>query len=249
VIGAPDRGKSSFCEALLGALLAQGTKASLLDTALGEKTIGPPACLTLGLKTAEGYDLKDLYFVGGLDSARRMPVMIAGAARLTAVAEGRLVVDTGGTVNAPGRVLKGLKIDALRPDHIVAIGHDEELEPFLALKPQSLIHRLPAGDGVQPRNFMTRALNRLRAFQAVLDNAQTHELHDLAVEPWDEDAFDWTQGEYICGLADADGKEHGIGILTRADAMRGIFQITTTVAPDLIHRVRVGMSLPDELKA
>ncbi len=248
MIGAPDRGKSSFCDALLRALQAQGTKASLLDTALGEKTIGPPACLTLGQRTAEGYDLKDLYFTGGLDSLRRMPAMISGAARLAAVAEGRLVIDTGGTVNAPGRFLKGLKIDALRPDHIIAIGPDEELEPFLALKPQSRIHRLPPGNGVRPRNAMTRGLNRLRAFQSTLANAQTHELRDLAVEPWDEDAFDWTQGEYICGLADADGKEHGIGILHQADAIRGTFQITTTIAPNLIHRVRAGMFVPYELK-
>ncbi len=247
VIGAPDRGKSSFCIALLRKLRDRKTRSSLLDTVLGEKTVGPPTCLTLGYWDGDAFALNDMYFVGGFDGTRRMPAMISGTARLAARAEGRLVIDTGGTVTAPGRLLKSLKIDALCPDHIVAIGLDEELEPFLAQKPQALIHRLPAAERATPRNAMTRALNRLTALQTVLAQAPTHELKDCVIEPWDEDAFDWTQGEYICGLADANGDEHGLGILVHAD-IRGTVQITTNVAPHLVHRIRVGMSLPDELK-
>ncbi len=227
---------------------ARGIKASLLDTALGEKTVGPPASLTLGHLEAGQYVLDDLYFAGSLQTARRMATIIAGATRLAANAEGRLVIDTSGTFNVPGRALKSLKIDALNPDHIVAIGQDDELEPFLAPKPQNLIHRLMPAEAVQARNAMARALIRLRAFQAVFAQAKMHMLRDLAVEPWDEDAFDWTQGEYICGLADSSGHEHGLGILNQADAAKGIFEITTTVEPSTIHRVRVGMFLPDELK-
>jgi polynucleotide 5'-hydroxyl-kinase GRC3/NOL9 len=248
VLGAPDRGKSSFCDLLLRLLQAQGTKAMLLDTALGEKTVGPPACLTLGRIETGAYSLKDLYFVGGLDSARRMAAIVSGAARLADRAEGQLVIDTSGTFNGPGRVLKGLKIDTLCPDHIVALGRDDELEPFLALLPQGQIHRLPPADGAQARNAMTRALGRLQAFQAVLAGARPHVLQGLAVEPWDEDAYDWTHGEYICGLADAKGDELGLGILNGVDTANGTFRVTTTAAPDRIRRIRVGMSLPEELK-
>jgi len=248
VIGAPDRGKSSFCTALLRLLHERKASAFLLDTALGEKTVGPPACLTLGHWDGDAYRLDGMYFAGGLDAVKRMPAMISGAARLAGRATGRLVIDTGSTVNAPGRLLKSLKIDALCPDHIVAIGLDEDLEPFLAQQPQALIHRLPAADGATPRDAMTRALIRLRAFQDVLADAETHELRGCVAEPWDKDAFDWTQGEYICGLADANGDEHGLGILMHADPVRGAVQVMTHVAPHLIRRIRVGMSLPDELK-
>ena len=156
----------SFCDLLLRLLHAQGTKAMLLDTALAEKTLGPPACLTLGQIEAGGaYNLKDLYFVGGIDSSRRVDAMINGAARLADRAEGRIVIDTCGTFNGPARVLKGLKIDRLQPDHVIALERDNELEPFLAVLSQRPIHRLAPPDKVQDRNAMTRALGRLKDFK------------------------------------------------------------------------------------
>ncbi len=76
VLGAPDRGKSTFCDVLLRLLHTQKTKAMLLDTALAEKTVGPPACLTLGQIAADHYALKDLYFVGGIVRSSRSNAMV-----------------------------------------------------------------------------------------------------------------------------------------------------------------------------
>ncbi len=95
---------------------------------------------------------------------------------------------------------------------------------------------------------MARAFGRLQAFQAALTGAKLNVLQGLNVEAWDEDAFDWTQGEFICGFADAQGEELGIGILNGVDAASNTCRVTTTASPDRIRRVRVGMALPEELK-
>jgi hypothetical protein len=99
----------------------------------------------------------------------------------------------------------------------------------------------------EPRNAMTRALSRLRAFQQIFADAHPHRLEGRVLEAWDPDAFDWTEGQYICGLADASGHELGLGILNEVGA-NGVVEITTAAAPNRVHRIRVGMVLPDELK-
>jgi polynucleotide 5'-hydroxyl-kinase GRC3/NOL9 len=237
VIGAPDRGKSSFCNALLGALHDRGEPAFLLDAALAEKSLGPPACLTLGQMENQAYRLEALYFVG------------SGLARLADIAashsNARLVIDTGGSVATLGLQLKRLKIDALQPALIVAIGEDPELEPFLASYQPSRVVRLPASPGVQPRNAMTRALLRLEAFQAVFAGGSPYALSGLIVEPWTES--DWSDGQFICGLADAAGLELGLAILRGVDTATGLIHLVTTADPSRIRRLRIGMALPDEL--
>src|SRR3954447_17169286 len=65
VIGAADVGKSTFCRILLGAARASGRTAALLDTDVGQKTVGPPACVTAS--EASG---SRLVFVGTTDPVR-----------------------------------------------------------------------------------------------------------------------------------------------------------------------------------
>src|SRR3954451_21991417 len=62
VLGAADVGKSTFCRFLLGHLRARGRRTALLDTDVGQKTVGPPACVTLA-----GADRSALFFVGTTD--------------------------------------------------------------------------------------------------------------------------------------------------------------------------------------
>src|SRR3954447_25913027 len=46
VIGAADAGKSTLCRFLLGKARARGRTSVLLDADVGQKTVGPPACVT-----------------------------------------------------------------------------------------------------------------------------------------------------------------------------------------------------------
>jgi len=250
VIGAPDRGKSTFCRLLLEKLQAQGSSAYLLDSALAEKLMGPPACLTLGALEGEDFKSQAHYFIGGLDASKRMAPVLAGAARLAneAPRDARLVIDTGNCVHSAGRRLKRLKIDALGPDLVIALGLDAELEPLLATCPQDKVHRLPMHDAAKPRNAMARALERLEAFRTVFKNAASVALENLVIEPWDAEAFEGLDGEFLCGLADAKGTELGLGILTGADLEKGTAQVFTALATDQVRRLRIGMAFSEELR-
>src|SRR3954453_16489645 len=48
VVGAVDRGKSTFCRFLAQQLAIAGIGVTLLDTDPGQKMLGPPACVTAG---------------------------------------------------------------------------------------------------------------------------------------------------------------------------------------------------------
>jgi len=250
VIGAPDRGKSTFCHLLLERLHAREIAALLLDTALAEKLMGPPACLSLGGFDGKSFKSEADYFIGGLDASKRMAAMLAGLARLAdkAPRDARLVIDTGNCVHSVGRRLKRLKIDALQPDVIIALGLDAELEPLLATCPQEKVHRLPTAEEAKPRNAMARALERLEAFRAVFAGASTIAFTDLIIEPWDAEAFEGLDGEFLCGLLDGAGEMLGLGILTQADLERHAAELFTAVLPDQVRRLRIGMAFTEELR-
>src|SRR5262249_57699816 len=47
VVGAVDRGKSTYCAFLSRRCLAAGLRVAVIDTGIGQKDLGPPATLTL----------------------------------------------------------------------------------------------------------------------------------------------------------------------------------------------------------
>src|SRR3954471_20845945 len=77
VIGAADIGKSTFCRVLLGAARASGRTAALLDADVGQKTVGPPACVTAS--EASG---SRLVFVGTTDPVRGWRCVVDGTRTL-----------------------------------------------------------------------------------------------------------------------------------------------------------------------
>jgi len=74
VIGAADVGKSTFCHFLLRTARAGGRTAALLDTDVGQKTVGPPACVT-----PAGGDSSKLAFVGTTDPVQGWWRVVDGA--------------------------------------------------------------------------------------------------------------------------------------------------------------------------
>ncbi len=65
VIGSVDTGKSTLCRFLLNEAQRAGRSSALLDCDVGQKTVGPPACVTL----AEAGSTK-LAFVGTTNPLR-----------------------------------------------------------------------------------------------------------------------------------------------------------------------------------
>jgi polynucleotide 5'-hydroxyl-kinase GRC3/NOL9 len=135
VIGGSAVGKSSFCRYLAAALLAQQTEVAFVDADIGQSNLGPPATVTLGYP-AVPVDLAATsttayYFVGSTGPIGRFLPLVIGTASLAREARGAFVIiDTTGLVHESGRILKNYKIEAVRPDVIVALERRNELAPI-----------------------------------------------------------------------------------------------------------------------
>jgi polynucleotide 5'-hydroxyl-kinase GRC3/NOL9 len=79
-------------------------------------------------------------------------------------------------VTGPGRALKSYKIEAVRPDVIVALEHGRELRPLLQAYRHYRILRLPASTYAVTKTFEQRRAARERAFGRYLAPASTVEL-------------------------------------------------------------------------
>jgi polynucleotide 5'-hydroxyl-kinase GRC3/NOL9 len=181
VLGGGDAGKSSYCRFLAGELRAAGQKVALVDADIGQKDVGPPAAVTLGYVTDTAEQLvarpEAFYFVGSTSPEGRLLPLVVGTARLVGAADAPFViVDTTGYVEGLGRVLKSYKIEAVRPDLIVAIEKRGELEAILRAHRNWPTIRIRPSRKARPRDRWERDLARERAFAAYFKEARRLEL-------------------------------------------------------------------------
>ena len=181
VLGAVDRGKSTYCRFLIRRCLETGQRVAVVDTDVGQKDLGPPATLTLGYPEV-ARSLAEVapvawYFIGATSPAGHLLPMIVGARQLVDAAQAAyIIINTTGFVTGPGRVLKSYKIEAVRPDVIVAIEHDRELRPLLQAYRHYRILRLPASAYAVTKTSGQRRTARALAFGRYLAPASTVEL-------------------------------------------------------------------------
>lgn len=115
--------------------------------------------------------------MGATDPVGRMLPLVVGTSRLVGETDAAFViVDTTGYVEGAGRVLKGYKIDAIRPDIIVAIERRQELEPILRSHATYRTLRLRSSRKAHPRDRWERDLARGKAFAAYFKEARRLEL-------------------------------------------------------------------------
>ncbi|MFP4616220.1 MAG: Clp1/GlmU family protein [Thiohalorhabdus sp.] len=174
VAGAADRGKSSFCRYLAARFLEAGTAAALLDADVGQKELGPPAALTLGSGAAArepGEGAHAFYFVGAVSPRGHFLPVAVGSGRLLAQAGDQpVIVSTDGMVRGPGRILRHYQMEALAPDHVVAL--EAEGEAGSVPVPQgTAVHRLHPAPSARARNPAERKAARQRAFRAYFRDA------------------------------------------------------------------------------
>lgn len=169
VIGASDSGKSTFCRFLCRYLSEKGESVVMIDADIGQKDIGPPACITSGFPDDTGATgaarAAGFYFVGGVSPFGRFLRMIAGVVLITDLSGAVFkIIDTTGLVHGAGRSLKESKIEALRPHVIVAIQRSAELELVLSAHRNRRTLRIPASAMAAYRTPEERRLAREAAF-------------------------------------------------------------------------------------
>jgi len=181
VIGATDRGKSSFCKFISRRLMSAGHKVAVVDGDIGQKDIGPPATITLGYPVAAADTLQvkpaALYFVGTVSPVGHFIPMIVGTRRLMEEARSDFVIiNTTGFIHGGGRDLKGYLIELVQPATIVAIEKQGELQAILKAYRGYSIIRISPSVKAAAKSPVQRKRNRELAWQAYFADARESEL-------------------------------------------------------------------------
>jgi polynucleotide 5'-hydroxyl-kinase GRC3/NOL9 len=141
IIGKIDSGKSTFCKYLIHTWTASNIRVGYVDSDIGQSTIGPPT--TVGLKifntppNQHDYsNFSELHFVGNTSPEGFLLQTLHAVKRMvdTSRQQGSQItlVDTTGLIDGPvARILKLHKIEMLRPQWIVALQAEGEMEHLL----------------------------------------------------------------------------------------------------------------------
>ena len=249
VLGPPDVGKSTLCRFLLREAAAAGRAAGLVDSDVGQKTLGPPACVTLGEPDAgEGLTLADLAFVGTTDPVRGWRCLLAGLERLAAeAAADLLLVNTGGLLAGPGRRLKAAKIGILQPDLLLALGSHPGLDALLADHAGLPVLRLAPSPRARRKTAAQRRAARQATFRDYFAGAATWTAAtgELPMEGApDADAL--PPPRLLVGLTGDDARDLALGIITAADAATGTLTLLAAASREPVRGLRWGTLGLDE---
>ncbi len=183
VVGASDRGKSTFCALLCRKLWESGATVAFVDADIGQKDIGPPATISLAFFRGEALThtaAHELFFVGATSPMGHFLPMVVGTLKLVHKASEcaeRVVIDTTGLVKDGGRELKGWQVEALEPDVIVCIERDGELDDLVRAQRHVRVIRLRPSPQAVRKSAMARRRLREQAFAEYFSGAEECELH------------------------------------------------------------------------
>lgn len=246
LIGGLDTGKSTLSRALLEAAVAAGRPSAFIDADVGQKTVGPPATVTLkrirgavDLEPASMAKEDALWFVGSTSPEGHLLQIVAAVASVFRIAKASgadfVVVDSSGLVSGVhGQVLKYHKVEMLQPDLVVGLQRGEELLPLLGVIQRFFATEVvPLGvhPGVVPTTVEQRAENRERSMAAYF----SAELHRFRVKPTVfmpalPPLFELAQLDHLLvGLSDGAGGYLGLGYLEHLPE-EGILRLITPVA-------------------
>lgn len=172
LIGATDSGKSTLAKYLIKRLISENIRTSLVDSDIGQSSIGLPGTISIKIfcnqKDVEDFRFEKMFFVGSVNPVSKFHLMIHGTKRMTEICKKRseiVIIDTTGLISGKlGRALKIDKIKAVRPDHIIAVQRDEELEHILNLIENIPIHRIKASCMAKVRSRGYRIRYRKKKF-------------------------------------------------------------------------------------
>ena len=244
VLGPADSGKSTLCRLLLEQARGADRSAAILDLDLGQKLIGPPACVTLGTVTRQGPVLRGLAFAGTTDPVAGGSLLLAGAARLAACAAADLhVVNTCGYLGGRGLALKRAAIAATAADTLLILGQDPAGAALRSFATGRTVLCLPVASQARRKTPGERRAARRAAFATYFADSRLVHLPDgPAISSPSSSVL--SPGRLV-GLADSDGTERAIGVLDCADNTRGGIWLRTPPPPFAVGEIRPGALVLD----
>lgn len=258
VVGAPDVGKSTFARYLFQRFQQAGKQPALIDGDPGQSSLGPPTTLTLAFDlTQDGEGLAPSgpvkrYFAGATTPSGHMLPVLVGAARLVEVAHqagaAPVIYDSSGLIDPSqgGLALKSAKVELLQPAALVAIQHQDELEPLLLPLRRSRRVRvidLRPSPAVVRRSREARRRHRQDQWRRFFHGARP------ILVPWGRLAvfpYPRFRVNRLVALEDQAGFTLGLGIVTEIDrTARRITLYTSLSSLDGVNALRLGDNLLD----
>ncbi len=250
VLGGVDSGKSTLCRYLVESLSGRYSTA-LIDCDPGQSFLGPPTTLGMMLyHHAEPMMEKPLLrFIGATTPTGHLLPALTAIKRLSEKARDFnadvVVLDSSGFALGPvASEFQFHVIDLIRPDHLIALQQNRELEPLLAhfnRHPRMCIHRFGVSSHVIPKTPPQRRFYREKKFQEYFSAAR---LWRMAYRPlglrgripnFTEPA---TYKNRLIALCDRDQFVLTLGILHHIEIDSGKIQF---YAPPFDHRQIAGL--------
>jgi len=183
LIGATDSGKSTLTKYLVEKLIRENIKVSVVDADIGQSTLGLPGTISMRVfsneKDIENFRFEKMFFVGSTNPAKRISMVIDGSKRMVDFCKEKseiIIVDTTGLISGEiGRALKIGKIRAIKPEHIIAVQRNDELEHILNLIEGIPIHRIRASSLAKGRDRENRVHYRKKKFLDYFDMKEISE--------------------------------------------------------------------------
>ncbi len=188
LVGASDTGKTTLAVSLTNQLLATGVRVAVVDGDIGQSDLGPPGTVGMGIPEGQIERMSDVplhaaYFVGSNSPEGHSLSLLVGASRMIAEARARgaqaVILDTTGLVQGrAARVLKHFKFELIRPDYVLALQRENELESLLRPLERlagPMVIRVRASARAQSRSRHQRKLLRERALRAHLAGGRLQE--------------------------------------------------------------------------
>lgn len=210
LLGETDSGKSTLAKYLIGRLLKENIKTALIDSDIGQSSLGLPGTISLKIFCNQD-DFKDfrferMSFIGSTNPAKKIHLMIDVTTRMASISRKQsdiVFIDTTGLISGElGKALKIGKIRAIRPEHIIAVQRDNELEHIISLIKESRIHRLTASRMAKVRSREFRIRYRKRRFDeyfAATDLIE-YQLNTNSVECiYNNSQFNLIDRDFDCG--------------------------------------------------
>jgi len=197
VLGATDTGKSTFCLDLIRAAVDAGVSCAIVDADVGQSDVGPPCTIGMAIVNSKPESLTELKprrmsFVGStapsghfLECANGTRRMVEAAKELGAQL---IVVNTTGMIEGyAARKLKTHKIDLVRPDYLVGLQKDFEIDPLLipfARINTLRIIRIKTPAQIRSKSQEYRSARRKLQFAAEFSDALGHIIKLDSVSLW-----------------------------------------------------------------
>lgn len=182
-IGATNSGKSTLTQYLIRYSVRNRATIALVDSDIGQSSLGLPGTINMKVfnkpEDIEAFYADKTFFIGSLNPAKKIPLMIEGTTYLVQKAKtvsDHILVDTTGLIHGEyGRTLKLGKINAIKPEMIIAIEREKELEHIITMVHDITVYRLKTSRHAQERSKDMRLRYRKKKFDEYFLESTMHE--------------------------------------------------------------------------